>query len=1136
MSESNPAKNSSSKRILKILFSILCVILICFIICVSTLPSILSTHWGNEKLTAWVNSRIAGKVAFENLKISWLGEQTLENAQLFDPQGQQIASLNLLKTNVSLLGLLLNKRQGNYELAGLQAKLVQDSNGQLNIRQALSNENYQSGPPTGLLTVLLNDVNGVASLNSENGSHIQIAGRTLQGKQEGTFSLNASLEDISKNSIIVDKRHLNVDKIGQMQLHADFNNFPVSLLDEALAFSKPQYKGLLLAAFGDKLNLNIQQSKGKEGIELKLNIQSPFVKGVLNGILKEDHFVINEPDSLEMILQPQLIERLNYVFFDEDKILLKKPTKGLLNISKMHLDYDFDGAFIDLARSSILANLAIDQADLQLKPPIGDVSLEKFNFMLDASESRQATIQAKVITPQKNVVLSHLLGTEMNLDMHVVFGKESTQDFTAQIQSATALAKAEGQIQNFKKLFLSSPALILYNLSPAAINALGLDNFKLDSSSQIQIQINPDPKGIRFSDLAALELHGLLKIDQINLYGNAGAIHQLSVPWEIHAPENLINLQVQATTKLNSGRLEGTVDGTWHFSHWLQDGKVNFNGAQLNGQLKLANFPVAFIEKISGQQDLISFIGQALNIDFAAQFSSFDDLTGDVQLSVLGKDFQGQGSFIAKNGLVVKQPGVPAKLKLNLVPDQFESFRKRFLSKGKRYPEVTLMAPSQVVFNLNSLSMPLKTDDVPRWLKANVEANLSIDKLALQDKMNAGQVWFQDIQGSLESPELARNLSFSLSGRHYQKGSTPLPFSINGRADHTFTSTGELNSDNLALSLDTQFEKFPVRILGQFLSMGDEIPQRISAVLGDTINANVHIQIDHLKGPVLADISGNNGHVLLDGKINNGILTLNKNFRTEIALTKEFGQAILKDIFPLASGLIGADNPLVINIDANGFVLPVKNFDIKSVQIGSASLELGKVRFRNDGQLGTILSLFNTSGTNQISVWFTPLYIEMKNGAIAFKRMDMLIMDAYPIATWGTVNLAADQVNMIIGLTAQALKKGFNIPDLGKNYVLQIPFQGNIHNASIEKKKAIAKIAALVASNRGPEGVLIGTALHIASGGLTEEKAPPPTTNPLPWSIGEDSAKSEPKQTDTQHPLHQVEDKATSLLRNLLPF
>ena len=361
-----------------------------------------------------------------------------------------------------------------------------------------------------------------------------------------------------------------------------------------------------------------------------------------------------------------------------------------------------------------------------------------------------------------------------------------------------------------------------------------------------------------------------------------------------------------------------------------------------------------------------------------------------------------------------------------------------------------------------------------------------------------------------------------------------MPFSLEGKASKIFNSTGDIDIDHLGLLLDTNIQQFPLKILSQFIGLGDEITKRISATLGDTINALIHIDIRQLQGPVTANLSGSNGSIALNASVRDGILFLNQNFQSQIVLSKEFGKYVLEDIFPLASGLVGSDNPLNINIDAKGFSLPIKNFDLNRVKIETASLQMGKVRFRKEGKLGSVLSLFNTQGNQDISVWFTPLYISMKDGQMTFQRMDMLIMDAYPIATWGTVNFVKDKVNMVIGLTARALNTGLNIPGLDGDYMLQIPFKGTIDNASIDKKKATAKIAALVASNRGPEGLFIGTALRIASGELSEEKAPSPTTNPLPWQTAGETPTS--NTTNSNHPLHQVEEKATSILKNILPF
>lgn len=1138
---------SNSRRVLKIILSVLAGIILCILIGLAFLPTILSTPWGNEKVAQIINTRISGKIDFKKLDISWLGAQTIENAQLFDSDGQQIASLNLATAKVPLWDLLLNKDKlhGSYEISGLKAQIVQEDNGQINIRHALAakGEAKVSTSKQSPIAILLSDVNASAILGDAKNNHIQLSGKTLQGNIEGSFNLNISLVDFNKDKIFADRHRLNTDQLGKIQLQANVHNFPVSLLDEIISLSAPRLRGLLLTALGDKIDLNIQEFKVNDGIELKLNINSPFVRGTLNGLLKDDRVVVSKPDSLEMNLQPKLIAQLNQIIFDDQKFLLKNAAKAYLNLSKMNLIFDLENekhSFIDLANSTILASLAVDQAEMQTPSPIGDISLQKLAITLDASDNNLANFSGKIIPSSNNTALYHLLGGETSLQLNIGLGLDQRGikigDFKAEVKSETAQAKIAGRLENFEKLFLTSPAIIHYNFSPAAIQLLGLNNLKLDENSKIQIHVDADKKGISFSDLSALQLKGLIKIDQINLYGNAGALQQVNMPWEISAPNNRITFQAKGITKLNSGKIEGSLEGLLQISHWFNRNEIALSQANIDAQLKLVNFPVGFVEKISGQEDLIALLGQAINIDIDAHFAKLDNLAGSIQLSIMSNDLFGQGSFNIEQGLIVNQPKTPTTIKLKLTPDQFQAFRKRMLNQGRNYPDIILTQPSQITLNINSLSMPLKKEDTPLWLKANISSNLTIDSLGIRDRKNGRQVWFQDIQGTLDSPELAKNISFSLNGRHNQEKGSPLPFSINGRAENTFTPGGKLNSDNLALLLETKFEKFPVTLLGQFLGMGEGIPQRISAVLGDAINADVHVQIDHLQGPVIANLSGSNGHVSLDAKINKGILTLNKNFRTQIALTQEFGKAVLEDIFPLASGLIGSDNPLIINVEAAGFALPIKNFDIKSVQIGSASLELGKVRFRSDGQLGTVLSLFNTAGNDQISVWFTPLYIKMQNGAIVFKRMDMLIMDAYHIATWGTVDLAADKVNMIIGLTGQALKKGFNIPEMSKDYVLQIPFKGTINNASIDKKKAVAKIAALVASNRGPEGLLIGTALNIASGSLSEEKAPPPTTNPLPWSTGNETSKSETSQSDTSHPLHQVEDKATSLLRNLIPF
>lgn len=1031
MSNSSINSNTPRRSISKICFTIFGATLLFIILCVTSLPSILSTAWGNEKIAQFVNSQISGKIAFKNLYLSWFGEQSLQDTQLFDVDGYEIAAFKRMSVHMPLWKLLLKQGHlGAYELTGLNAQIVQESDGKSNILEALARKDSfiaQKVSPSNVnktsLNILLNDVNASAVLDDKK-PVVLLSGKTTQGKLQGSFNLKASLDEKSKEKIF-SERSLNTDQISNLKLEINTSNFPVGLLDEVLALSNPSYKGLLLSACGDTMDLSIKQSKGTSGTDLNFDVTTPLIHGSLKALLKDNQLTVNEQNSIELTIQPQFVEHLNQFISSENKIHLKNSTVAHFILSKMNLVFDFEGknsSFINLAKSSFLAGLAADNINLQVGQPHNEIFLQNLKLSVDTGS-----------------------------------------------------------------------------------------------------------KGIYFSDLSHMHLKGLLDVEQINVSGKS-YLQKFSLPWEINGPENLITLQMHGITKLSED-ISSPLEGSLRITKWRDGTEFKIAQAGLDSQIKLHDFPIIFVEKISGQKKLVELIGQAINLDFNMHIASLDKLKGSIQLAVNNTDFSGQGFFNLEKGLLVTQSNTPTFIKMVLTPERFQIIRQNFLTEDKQLPAIILATPSQVALNITSLSMPLETKDF-QWLKASITSDLSVDSLKIKNKNTQHQVWLEDIHGTIESPELARHISFSLEGKHHQEDEKLLPFSIKGKVDNLFKSTNELNMDNLALQVDTKFQKFPVKLLGDFLSIGKDIPQKIGVILGEAINADVHLQIDHLQGPVVANLNGPKGSIELDAQVNHGVLTLNKNFHAQSEMTEEFGKVILEDIFPLAKGLIGADNPLNIIVSANGFALPIKNFDLNNVKIESATLEMGKVRFRKGGQLGSILSLFNASGSDVISVWFTPLYINMQKGTVTFKRMDMLIMDTYPIATWGLVNLAADKVNMTIGLSGQALLKAFNIEGLGSDYMMQIPYKGTISTAAIDKKKAATKIAALVASNRGTEGLLIGTALHIASGGLSEEKAPPPSTNPLPWSTGEASSKS-PSASKSKTTKQEVEEKASSLLQNL---
>jgi hypothetical protein len=185
------------------------------------------------------------------------------------------------------------------------------------------------------------------------------------------------------------------------------------------------------------------------------------------------------------------------------------------------------------------------------------------------------------------------------------------------------------------------------------------------------------------------------------------------------------------------------------------------------------------------------------------------------------------------------------------------------------------------------------------------------------------------------------------------------------------------------------------------------------------------------------------------------------------------------------------------------------------------------------------MGIMNMTPRDQFTVWFTPLYLNFNEGALNVSRMDMLIADAFPIATWGKVDFASNKVRMIIGLTGQALSKAFGANSLDSSYILQVPLKGTIDNPYLETAKVAAKIAALTASNMGGHGALVGAGIDLLSGGLKDDKVPEPTTQPLPWGNLKQTAEPKAKQQEEKpkdkekKPKKVIEEGAKSLLKGL---
>lgn len=127
--------------------------------------------------------------------------------------------------------------------------------------------------------------------------------------------------------------------------------------------------------------------------------------------------------------------------------------------------------------------------------------------------------------------------------------------------------------------------------------------------------------------------------------------------------------------------------------------------------------------------------------------------------------------------------------------------------------------------------------------------------------------------------------------------------------------------------------------------------------------------------------------------------------------------------------------------------------------INSAQLETGK-----ENPFNQLFALRRSKHTDQekLKLSAEPLIFSITDGKILLQKTTMMINDSFPLKLWGTIDFAADQLDMTFALTALGVKKAFGIKGLPENYLLEVPVKGNLHKPKFDLKKTMSKVTALM--------------------------------------------------------------------------
>ena len=314
-------------------------------------------------------------------------------------------------------------------------------------------------------------------------------------------------------------------------------------------------------------------------------------------------------------------------------------------------------------------------------------------------------------------------------------------------------------------------------------------------------------------------------------------------------------------------------------------------------------------------------------------------------------------------------------------------------------------------------------------------------------------------------------------------------------------------------SLDLSCQDLPSVFLDRIVSLFTQLPDSFfSTLLGKTIQLQGSAHIENEKGTLALSLSSPLVSTKMKGEIREGMVTLQEDLQLDVFLTETFSQYFLKEMSPLFTSAQSSKKPIRLTIFKEGFECPFSPFSLKEVKVQKSILDLGQMRAKNAAGVGLIMGIMKLhlpSHMEEMDVWATPVTLSLYDGTLYTDRMDVLLDNSVPICTWGTIDLISKEVDMTLGLTAEALRETFRFANLPEDYVLTIPVKGTIDHVKVDNSVAAAKIAKLMAMKATNAGVL-----NKIFGGIIQEDNIPPPKRPFPWEGKRQKRHSEEKPLD----------------------
>ncbi len=935
------------------------------------------------------------------------------------------------------------------------------------------------------LTTMVNVPNLAESIN------VQVQGITEKEGQSGEIRVDADIKQL----FAADGR-TQMDKM-QANIKANVDGLPIGPVDQILG-----QKGLLVAALGPRLNLKANALTSGEETRADVDLRADRITAQIPVTIGKT-LSLQSPAQINYTLTPALAKRVLGATGPQ----LRNEVPVQIIISKLTAPVAKAGEPSFVPDKTVIQTKVTAGEMRVVEPSLGLLTLRNLAVEMsgDSLAKTLVTLAAQVASSSPAFIAAIGPVAETTLRASGGFKANGTADFPdiqLNIKSNNLNGDLSGKLT--ERFTLAKPASFNLTLTPETLREFKMvqeGQPNLSGPTAMTMTIDELDVPVSKPDYSTLKMAAKARIPSLALTGDARykgvSLNDAALDINASGASNKASLKLNWTTKMEGESKAGRIQVDAELNNIIQGGQLAFASASTKANANIENLPVALLETFSGQGGkLTPMIGPAMNVNLTADIPPGGQTGGKIDLKAQGERMNLDAGASLGDVLTLTRPGT---LKLTLTPEAFNQWMAP--KPGTETPagsdaggaDYTLQDTAEINGSVKSLRWPMVQKNKGQSFdpaNTGIDAVITIPRLALLDRKTNRATTINQLQASVAGENLAKPVGVNVTGKVAVAAAEGKPsqsgdIQLKGELTDLFKENGEFNSEGFGASLRGILSGLPVPPLDA--AVGAQ--QQLVAVLGDVLGATGNIELARNKGPITADLKSSNSQIYFAGNLADNQLTLREPVKASVGVNPLLSKLILKNINPLLVNAIGGD-PIRLQVENEGFAVPLDSKKLNEIQVKSAKLELGTLVLDNGGVLNGLLTLLKQSSAKQMSARFTPLVARVTNGVAEYDRMDIFLAESFHLATWGKVDLPKDQVDMILGITAETLDDAFGIEGLPEDQMLQIPMRGPTSNVQVDWGKAALQVAQMMAgkklSDKIPGGGLIG---NILGGGKT---APPP--------------------------------------------